>query len=117
MFNFRNRGVTNRVLALGRQRASTLQAPFLVLQIGALALECLLHLTVAGVEFLLRLLELGLLLGDLLLEHHLHLRLHLCELGFVQRAFFCKLSRGAVEGVVRLHNDIEQQTKRRKIRT
>jgi len=84
-------------LALRCQWPPTLQALLLVLQIGVLMLEHLLHFPVAHVEFLLGLLELGLLLGNLLLEHHLHLCLHLCELGLMQRALFCQLRRRAVD--------------------
>lgn len=45
----------------------------------------------AGVEFLLALLQLALLLGDLLLENHLHLCLHLGKLLFVQGALLLLL--------------------------
>jgi len=41
-----------------------------------------------GVQFLLRLLQLGLFLGDLLLEDHLHFCLHLCKLGFMHDTLF-----------------------------
>lgn len=71
---------------LGRKRSTLLDPALLVLELDALLLERLLHLAVARVQLLLALLKLGLLLVDLLLEHHLHLELHLGQLGLVQGA-------------------------------
>lgn len=71
-------------LALLLQRASALDALLLVLELQALALELFLHLSVASIELLFRLLQLALLLRHLLLEDHLHLGLHLGELLLVQ---------------------------------
>lgn len=66
-------------LALLLQRSSALDPLLLVLELHSLAVELLLHLLVSSVELLLGLLQLALLLGNLLLEHHLHLGLHLGE--------------------------------------
>lgn len=71
-------------LALLLQRPATLEARLLLFQLLALALELVLHLAMTSVQLLLTLLELGFLLGDLLLEHELHLGLHLGELLVVQ---------------------------------
>lgn len=81
-------------LLLGRlvDGPSALDAGLLLLELLALAVELLLHFAVTGVELLLALLELALLLGDLLLEDHLHLELHLGELLLVQRALLLLLN-------------------------
>lgn len=65
----------------------------LILELGLLLVELLLHLAVTSVQFLLALLELLLLLLYLLLEHHLHLAFHLLELLLVQRTLLLLLGR------------------------
>src|SRR3569833_1645393 len=72
-------------------RPAALDPRLLLLELHALALELLLHLAVASVELFLALLELGLLLRHLLLEHHLHLGLHLVELLLVERSLLLLL--------------------------
>jgi hypothetical protein len=51
---------------------------------------------VPRIQLLFRLLELGFLLLHFLLENHLHLGFHLGQLGFLVRALFLLLGRGAV---------------------
>ena len=72
-------------LSLLFQRTSALDSRLLLLKLHALAFE-LLHLAMAGVQLLFTLLQLALLFGNLLLEDHLHLSLHLGKLLLVQAA-------------------------------
>lgn len=64
-------------LALFFDWASALEAVLLFFQLLALPVELILHLAMSGVEFVFALLELAFLLGNLLLEDHLHLGFHL----------------------------------------
>ncbi len=65
-------------------RSSTFDPPFLLLKLISLLVKLFLHLRVSGVQLLLALFELVLLFLHLLLEDHLHLRLHLRKLLLVQ---------------------------------
>ena len=78
-------------LSLLFQRTSALDSRLLLLKLHALALKLLLHLAMAGVQLLFTLLQLALLLGNLLLEDHLHLSLHLGKLLLVQAALLLLL--------------------------
>jgi hypothetical protein len=73
------------------QWSTTLDSSLLVFQICALLVESVLHFLVSSIKFLFRLLQLRLFLLDLLLEHHLHLSLHLGKLGLMQNAFLLDL--------------------------
>lgn len=81
-------------LLLSFQRAAALDAGLPLLEFSSLAVQLLLHFAVAGVELLLALLQLALLLGYLLLEHHLHLGLHLGKLLLVEGALLLLLDGG-----------------------
>ena len=78
-------------LALLFQRSSALDAGFLLLEFASLSLELFFHLPMPGVQLFLALLEFALLLGNLLLEDHLHFALHLLQLLFVQSALLLLL--------------------------
>ena len=81
-------------LGLLVQRPSALDSRLLLLELESVPIELLLHLAVAGVQLFFALLELGLLLGHLLLEDHLHLGFHLGELLLVQGALLFLLDGG-----------------------
>lgn len=70
---------------------AALDSRLLLLELQPLAFQLLFHLSVPGVQLLFALLQLGLLLGDLLLEDHLHLGLHLGELLLVEGALLLLL--------------------------
>lgn len=82
-----SRGLSEREtlpLAFLLDRPSALDSRLLLLKLQSLAFQLLLHLSVSGVQLFFALLQLGLLLGHLLLEDHLHLCLHLGELLLVE---------------------------------
>lgn len=81
---------------LGRQWPAILDLSLLLLEIQPLFFQGLLHLPMPRVEFLLRLLQLGLLFLHLLLENHLHLGFHLGKLGFVEHTLFLHAQGGAI---------------------
>jgi len=84
---------------LRSQRPTTLEPSLLILKLSSLFLKRILHLLVTRVQLLFRLLKLGLLFLNLLLENHLHLGLHLSELSLVQDAFFLEPGcRAEIEG-------------------
>jgi hypothetical protein len=90
---------TYRVL-LWSQWPTALDSPLLIFQVQSLLLERVFHLPVPGIELFFGLLELGLLLGDLLLEHHLHLCFHLGQLGLVESAVFGELNGRAEKATI-----------------
>ena len=80
-------------LSLFFDRPATFEAGFLFLQLLALTLELILHLAMSSVQLVFALFQLALLLCHLLLEDHLHLRLHLGELLLVEGALLLLLDR------------------------
>lgn len=78
-------------LSLLFQRAPALDSRLLLLELHALAFELLLHFAMTGVQLLFTLLQLALLFGNLLLEDHLHLSLHLGKFLLVQAALLLLL--------------------------
>lgn len=73
---------------------SALDSRLLLLELHPLTIELLLHLAMTGVEFFFALLQFRLLLGNLLLEDHLHLSLHLGKLLLVEGTLLLLLDGG-----------------------
>lgn len=78
-------------LALVFNGSALLEPLLLLFQVQPLLVELVFHLAMTGKQLLFTLLELALLLGNLLLENHLHLILHLLELLLVQSALLLLL--------------------------
>ena len=80
---------------IGRgNRTALLDPPLLLFQIQTLLLKRVLHFLVLCIQFCFRLCQLGLLLLHLLLEHMLHVLLHLHKLGLVQGTLLLELGQG-----------------------